>query len=262
MPVVPTIETMSATTALAVSIPPAPGPSSVISRIASPWSMTALKAPSTVASGWCASTKAGPTRTSTRPSSSVARASSLTRMSSASRGADVILRDGLDALDGDPVERHPRPEGDRREDRDLRRRVQAADVVRRVRLGVAEPLRLGERLVVRAAGVHRGEDEVGRPVDDPDDPVDVRHDERLAEHLDHRDRGADRRLEAELGTRRGRRCEELRAAARDELLVRRDDRAARPEEREHVCARRVDSAHHLGDDPDRGIVDHLARRRS
>ena len=45
MPAVPTIETMSATTEDAVSIPPAPGPSSVISRIASPWSMTALKAP-------------------------------------------------------------------------------------------------------------------------------------------------------------------------------------------------------------------------
>ena len=47
MPVVPTTLTMSATTADAVSIPPAPGPSSVISRIASPWSMTALNAPST-----------------------------------------------------------------------------------------------------------------------------------------------------------------------------------------------------------------------
>ncbi len=45
VPVVPTIETMSATTADAVSLPPAPGPSSVISRIASPWSMTALNAP-------------------------------------------------------------------------------------------------------------------------------------------------------------------------------------------------------------------------
>ena len=34
----------------AVSLPPAPGPSSVISLIASPWSMTALNAPSTAAS--------------------------------------------------------------------------------------------------------------------------------------------------------------------------------------------------------------------
>ena len=51
MPVVPTTLTMSAITAEAVSIPPAPGPESVISRIASPWSMTALKAPSIAASG-------------------------------------------------------------------------------------------------------------------------------------------------------------------------------------------------------------------
>ena len=50
-PVVPMTLTMSATTADAVSIPPAPGPSSVISRMASPWSMTALNAPSTAASG-------------------------------------------------------------------------------------------------------------------------------------------------------------------------------------------------------------------
>ena len=66
MPVVPMTLTMSATTADAVSMPPAPGPSSVISRMASPWSMTALKAPSTAASGWWRSTSAGPTRTSTR----------------------------------------------------------------------------------------------------------------------------------------------------------------------------------------------------
>jgi len=68
VPVVPITLTMSATTAEAVSVPPAPGPSSVISRIASPCSITALKAPSTAASGWLRSTSAGPTRTSTEPS--------------------------------------------------------------------------------------------------------------------------------------------------------------------------------------------------
>ena len=72
VPAVPTIETMSATTEEAVSIPPAPGPSSVISRIASPWSITALKAPVTAASGWRSSTSEGRTRTSSRPSTSVA----------------------------------------------------------------------------------------------------------------------------------------------------------------------------------------------
>ena len=66
MPDVPTTLTRSATTADAVSIPPAPGPSSVISRIASPCSITALNAPSTAASGCARSTSAGCTRTSTR----------------------------------------------------------------------------------------------------------------------------------------------------------------------------------------------------
>ena len=68
VPAVPTTLTRSATTADAVSIPPAPGPSSVISRIASPWSITALNAPSTAASGCERSTNAGWTRTSTAPS--------------------------------------------------------------------------------------------------------------------------------------------------------------------------------------------------
>ena len=95
------------------------------------------------------------------------------------------------------------------------------------------------------------------PLTIPSDAVDVRHDERLPEHLDHRDRRADRRLEPELATGVGRRREELRAASRDELLVRRDDRAARLEQREDVAAGGVEPAHHLGDEPDRRVVEDL-----
>ena len=62
--------------------------------------------------------------------------------------------------------------------------------------------------------LHLGEDEVRRPVDDPEHAVDVRDDERLAQHLDHRDRRADRRLEAELDAAVGRGREELGAAVR------------------------------------------------
>ena len=60
--------------------------------------------------------------------------------------------------------------------------------------------------------------------------VDVRHDERLAQHLDHRDRRTHAGLEAQLhaGLRGGR--EELSAVPCDELLVRRHDRTARLEE--------------------------------
>ena len=91
VPVVPTIETMSATTALAVSIPPHRAlERDLADRVA--LEHHGVERPSTAASGWCASTNAGPTRTSTRPSSSVARASSLTRISSAAR-PDVLLTD-------------------------------------------------------------------------------------------------------------------------------------------------------------------------
>ncbi len=83
---------MSATIAEAVSIPPAPGPSSMISRIASPWSITALNALSTEASGWCASTNAGPTRTPTRPSTRTASPTSFTRISSARAAATCSSR--------------------------------------------------------------------------------------------------------------------------------------------------------------------------
>ena len=60
-------------------------------------------------------------------------------------------RDRLDALDLDPLERHARAERDGREDRDLRRRVEPGDVVGGICLRVAEPLRLGERVGVACA---------------------------------------------------------------------------------------------------------------
>ena len=134
-------------------------------------------------------------------------------------GRDVVESDVLDALHGDPLERDARAEGDRGEDRRLRRGVEPGDVLGRVGLGEAEPLRLGEGVPVRAALLHRREDEVRRPVDDAEHPVHVRDDERLAQHLDHGDRGTDGRLEAELHAARRGCLEQLGAAAGDELLV-------------------------------------------
>ena len=71
--------------------------------------------------------------------------------------------------------------------------------------------------------------------------MDVRDDERLAEHLDHRDRRAHARLEAELDARRRGGGEELGAALGDELLVRGDDGLAGGEELEHVLPVRARS---------------------
>ena len=52
----------------------------------------------------------------------------------------------------------------------------------------------------------------------------------------------------------GRDGEEIRALARHELLVRRDDRLARAQKLSNVAAGRVDPAHHLGDDVDARVV--------
>ena len=68
------------------------------------------------------------------------------------------------------------------------------------------------------------------------------------------DRGADGRLEAKLDARAGRGREELRAAAGDQLLVRRDDRLPGREQLEDVAPRRLEAAHDLRDDGDRGVV--------
>ena len=90
----------------------------------------------------------------------------------------------------------------------------------------------------------------------------IRDDERLAQDLDHRDRRADRRLEAKLNARlRGSR-EELGATPRDELLVRRDDVLAGTQEIQHVVRRRLGPAHDLRDHGDRRVVaDRLEVRR-
>ena len=99
----------------------------------------------------------------------------------------------------DLVEVHRRVEREPREDRHLRGGVLAVDVVGRVGLGVAEPLRLGERVGVRRAGArHLAEDEVRRAVDDPVDPLDVRGRERLLQHADDRHDAGDGGLEAQL----------------------------------------------------------------
>jgi hypothetical protein len=114
------------------------------------------------------------------------------------RGTHVLLRDALDPVELDVVERRARSERDGREDRHLRRRVGAVHVLGRIGFRKAEPLRLRERFLVLVSLLHLRQDEVRRPVDDAEHAVHVGRDERLAEHFDHRDRGADGRLEAEL----------------------------------------------------------------
>ena len=166
----------------------------------------------------------------------------------------------LDALDPAAlhvVEQHAGAERHRREDRHLRGRVGAADVVGRIRLGEAESLRLGKRFGIRAASLHPREHEVRRPVDDAEDAVHVLSHQRLAQHLHDRYRRTDGRLEAQLdpGVRRER--EELCPLASHELLVGGHHGLTGAEQLAHVAAGRLEPAHHLGDDVDARVVAQL-----
>ena len=148
------------------------------------------------------------------------------------RVGHVLAGDVLDPLVAHVVEVHRRVEREAREDRHLRRGVGAVDVLGRVGLGVAEPLGLGERVVVGGAGLgHAREDEVRRAVDDAVQAVDVGGGERLLQDPDDRHDAGDGRLEAQLHPVLARARPQLLAVAAQQLLVRRDDVPARPPSR-------------------------------
>ena len=102
------------------------------------------------------------------------------RHSELARGLDVLRSHRLDALAQHVVGRDARAEGDCREDGHLRRGIGARHILGRVGLGVAEPLRLCQRLAVVGARLHARQDEIRRSVHDAEHAMDVRHDERLA----------------------------------------------------------------------------------
>ena len=134
---------------------------------------------------------------------------------------DVVGLDLGDPLVGDVVERHRGAEGQPGEDRHLRRRVGAVDVVGRIGLGVAELLGAAQGVRVgRARAGHLREDEVRRPVDDPEHLGDLGRREALLDHPDHRHHAGHRRLEAKLHARVAGGVEELVPVLGDQLLVR------------------------------------------
>ena len=179
----------------------------------------------------------------------------LDRVAELARERHVVVVQRVDALERHVVDVQVAVERERGQDRELGRGVGAADVLGRVGLGVAELLRLGERVgVALPVARHRGQHEVGRAIDDADQLVDAGRRERLLQHAHDRDGGAGRGLVAQLGPAAVRRRLQLGAVAREQLLVGRDDGDAALEQLAQVAERRLDAAHDLGHDLDRRVV--------
>ena len=172
--------------------------------------------------------------------------------------ADIFLGQRGDTLGVDLVELHRDAEGDRRHDGELVRGVDALDVERRVRLGIAQALRLlqhraeGEALVA-----HFGQDEVRCPVDDAGDPFDAVGGKAFAQGLDDRDAPGHRALERHHHAHVLRGSENFVAVGREQRLVGGDHMLAVGYRFQHQIAGDAAAADQLDHDIYIGVVHHF-----
>ncbi len=159
-------------------------------------------------------------------------------------GADIGQRPARDRRGIDPD-----AEGQRTEDRQLRRRVVPVDVGRGVRLGEAGPLRPSQRPVVGVSVLHRAEDGVGGAVDDPADAAQPLPARELPDRGDDRDARPDTGLDAEPDAAVPRDREEARPLRGDRRLVGGHDRAATLERGGDQVGGGKFAAQHLDDRP-------------
>ena len=141
------------------------------------------------------------------------------------RGAQVGERDRLDAFDRNRACVHLRPEGERGQDGELVRGVEAADVKARIGLRIAEPLSFAETDLEREiVGLHARQNVVAGAVENAGNPLNCVAGQALAEGLDDGYAAADRSLEEQLRARSLRQCRKLEAMRGEHRLVRRDHR--------------------------------------
>jgi len=94
------------------------------------------------------------------------------------------------------VERNGPTEGQRRQDRQLVRGIDAVDVERRIGFRISELLRIGQHLgELTAALAHLRQDVVARAIQDAGDSKDAIGSKALAKRLDHRNAARNRGLE-------------------------------------------------------------------
>src|SRR5690606_23435565 len=177
------------------------------------------------------------------------------------RHLHVLGLDPADALGVDAAELQRNAKGDGGENGQLVGGVDALDVERRVGLGIAEALRLGERIVeALLLCAHGRQYEIPGAVDDACDAPDAVAAQALADHLDDADAAGDGGLErhhhaALLGA-----LEDLVAVHGDQRLVGGDHVLAALDGGEHeIVGGALDAADQLDDDIYLGVVEKLAR---
>ena len=117
----------------------------------------------------------------------------------ASRIVEIGRRDASGRSHRNPDRIQVQPEREAAEDRELRARIVAVEIRRRVGLGVALRARVGKRRVHRAAGgVDLRQDGVGRAVQNRLDAGDAIAGEAFGDGADDRHRAADGCLEPQL----------------------------------------------------------------
>ncbi len=171
-------------------------------------------------------------------------------------GAQILRRDRGDAFDIDRALRHLGAEGEAGQNRKLLRGVVAVDVERRIGLGITETLRVlqafGER---QAFLLHPRQDVIAGAVENAVDAVDAGAGKPLAQRLDDRDGGADRRLEIQRAAMLLGRLGQPQAVPGDQRLVGGDHRLAGFQRRLDRRQRRIAGAAHQFDEAiDAGIV--------
>jgi hypothetical protein len=167
-----------------------------------------------------------------------------------------------DALGRDFVGGYGHPEGEHGQHREFVLRVPPPDVEGRIGLGVSEPLRFCQRVrEARVLALHLREDEIAGAVDDAREALDRVAREGVLEDANERDSAADRRFEREVDAVLLREVDELRAVEGEQHLVRGDDLLLLLDRHLHVVARRVGAAHHLDDDVDGVVAEHVLGAR-
>ena len=169
---------------------------------------------------------------------------------------DILRLDAADALGKGALELERNAKRERAQDGELVRGVDALDVEGRVRLRVAERLRLGEHVSkVPALVAHLRQDEIAGAVNDAGDPLDVVGGQPLAQRLDDGNAADDGGLEGHHDATRLRGAEDLVAVHRDQRLVGGDHVLAVGDGAQHQLARRRIAADELDDDVHVRIID-------